>query len=233
MPPVGRDMLPHAPEVIETRALRSVRIRCSEAISPGVYVLSLPRGADFRPGQVVAVTVDRTIPPRLFSLCSGPRDPDWQILFDVKPDGLLSPRLATLTAGDSLLVSDPFGTFAGDGEDDWWIAAGTGIAPFRAMLRAGQGRAGRLIHGSRTPERFFFQDAFHARLGDRYVRCCSGAAGTGLYHGRLTAWLRETPLPSHPCLFCLCGSPEMVVEVRDILIARGIAIASIRSEIYF
>ena len=219
-----------------TMAIRELHASCVRAIreiSPGVFILSLPPGATFRPGQVVAVTVDWAIPPRLFSLCNGTGDADWQILFDVKPGGLLSPRLAALRAGDPLLVSAPFGSFACGTQGDWWIAAGTGIAPFRAMLRAGLGADMRLIHGSRTPDRFYFEDEFLPLLGPRYVRCCSGAAGEGLYHGRLTAWLRDIPLPQAPTLFCLCGSPEMVVDVRDILIARGITIASIRSEIYF
>ncbi|MBP7613008.1 MAG: hypothetical protein KA753_07600, partial [Paludibacter sp.] len=68
-----------------------------------------------------------------------------------------------------------------------------------------------------------------------YVRCCSQQQDTQNYKGRLTAWLLDYQnLPTNTnCQFYLCGSPEMVVQVRDILIEKGIPFHNIVSETYF
>ncbi len=211
--------------------LEAVRLHAVQEICSGVVVLRFERRHDFQAGQVLGVTLDRHLPPRLYSLCSGTGDPDAEILFNIKPDGVLTPRLATCRPGDTLLVTPPSGNFTGMDPQAWWIAAGTGIAPYRSMLRSGQ-TPGMLVHGGRTADRFYFADEMLEAFGTRYVRCCSQGAGEGLFAGRLTQWLREGPLPPDR-QYCLCGSAEMVVEVREILLANGITLDRIVSEIYF
>lgn len=204
-----------------------------QEISDQVFVLDFERTKDFLPGQVVALTLDQQVAPRLYSLCSAPDDTNNSILFNVKADGLLSPRLAQLKIGDNIQVTAPFGLFLGDEKPAWWIAAGTGVAPYRSMMRAGMSANKWLIHGGRTAASFYFQNEFLESMGERYVRCCSQEKGEGLHEGRLTQWLRDaTEIPAHQ-MFYLCGSAEMVVEVRDILISKGVEIENIMSEIYF
>lgn len=218
---------------LNQQPLQSVRLHSMREISPRVFVMKFDRLYDFLPGQVLALTVNNSIPPRLFSICSGTHDSEIEILFNIKHDGLLSPRLAACQSGDRLLVSAPFGTFLGDADPAWWIAAGTGVAPYRSMLRSGLAMDKLLIHGGRMADRFFFEGEMKAALGTRYIRCCSQESGNGLYEGRLTRWLREYPRLPPDMKFYLCGSAEMVVETRDILISRGIAIDKIMSEVYF
>jgi ferredoxin--NADP+ reductase len=215
------------------RPLHDVRINGIAEIGRGAFVLRFDRMHDFLPGQVLALTVDDGIPPRLFSICSGNREQETELLFTIKTEGLLSPRLAACRKGDRLRVSAPFGTFVGDATPAWWIAAGTGIAPYRSMLRSGLDMDKMLIHGGRTADRFYFEAEMQAAFGTRYVRCCSQETGNGLYGGRLTNWLRDYPQLPTASRYFLCGSAEMVVETRDILIGRGIAIDNILSEIYF
>lgn len=90
-----------------------------------------------------------------------------------------------------------------------------------------------LIHGGRYIHSFYFEDEFKDELGENYIRCCSQDSGKGIYHGRLTQWLKECRnLPANRKYY-LCGSPEMVVETRDILIEKGINYDQIVAEIYF
>lgn len=204
-----------------------------EQLNGEAFVLNFQRTSDFLPGQVVGVTVDASIPPRLYSICSGNNEPNLSILFNVKHDGVLSPKLAKLTIGDSLLVSTPFGAFLGDEKPAWWIASGTGVAPFRSMLRSGMGGNKTLIHGGRTVDSFYFENEMKVALAEKYIRCCSQEKGNGYYYGRLTSWLNEqAELPKNQSYY-LCGSAEMVVEVRDILIGKGVEIDRIMAEIYF
>ncbi|MBS4057450.1 MAG: FAD-dependent oxidoreductase [Bacteroidales bacterium] len=212
--------------------LASAWVSSIKSVAADAFVLSFERTHPFLPGQVVAVTTDRNIPPRLYSVCSGADEGEISILFNIKPDGLLTPKLARLLPGDQLFVSAPFGAFLGDNKPAWWIAAGTGIAPYRAMMRSGLGAQNWLIHGSRRLANFYFDDEMVSFFGDRYVRCCSQEKADGVVHGRLTAWLAgQTRFP--PVQYYLCGSAEMVVEVRDILIRGGVNLNSIMSEIYF
>lgn len=118
-------------------------------ISPGAFVLTVERISDFLPGQVVALSTDDKIAPRLYSICSAPDNEYLQVLFSLKPDGELTPLLARLKPGDTLRVSAPFGAFLGDDRPAWWIAAGTGVAPYRAMMLAGLAHNKKLIHGGR------------------------------------------------------------------------------------
>lgn len=212
--------------------LTQLKIREITRVSPDAYVLSFDKIRDFLPGQVVAVTTEPEIPPRIYSLCSAPDESTMSILFNVKTDGLLTPQLAALGNDDLIHVSMPFGAFLGDEQPAWWIASGTGVAPYRSMLRTHLGFNKKLIHGGRFAHNFYFQEEFGASLKDNYIRCCSQESGDGLYHGRLTHWLKAQQLPLSQ-MYYLCGSAEMVVEVRDILIAKGVGIEWIMSEIYF
>ena len=204
-----------------------------QEIAPGVFVLRFERSHDFLPGQVVGITTDKAIPARLYSICSGAEDKYLEVLFNIKEEGVLTPLLAQLNLGDPVSVSKPFGAFLGDDKPAWWIASGTGVAPYRAMLRSGLGSNKMLIHGGRTADSFYFSDELSASLGDKYIRCCSQEENEAFYNGRLTNWLREqNDIPKNQNYY-LCGSAEMVVEVRDILISKGVSIDQLMSEIYF
>jgi ferredoxin-NADP reductase len=204
-----------------------------EGVSSDAFLLTTERAHSFLPGQVVAVTSEKKLAPRIYSLCTAPDEHAMGILFNIKPGGLLTPQLARIKKGDKVYVSAPFGAFLGDDRPGWWIAAGTGIAPFRSMARFGMGANKMLIHGSRLVEGFYFSDEFSSTFGDRYVRCCSQENGKGIYSGRLTSWLRQHKSFDPQLQYYLCGSAEMVVEVRDILLGGGVGLSSIMSEIYF
>lgn len=204
-----------------------------EEISPGVFLLSFTRYFDFIPGQVIAINNGIEQTPRLFSISSGYCEPEIKILFNVKEDGGLTPNLASCCTGDKILVSKAFGSFICHEDDAWWIASGTGIAPFASMVFSGKGKNNILIHGGRTLKSFYFEKEFASRMGRRYIRCCSSETGNGVYEGSLSQYLaQQNSLPSDKKYY-ICGKSEMVVEIKDLLINRGIPFNNIISEIYF
>lgn len=198
-----------------------------------VFLISIPRKHDFEAGQVVAVCMSDGQTPRLYSIASGISDSEISILFNIKKDGLLSPQLANCKEGDRILVSAPFGNFTCRDEKACWIASGTGIAPFASMFFSGQWHGKTLIHGGRAVDSFYFQDDIAPVMKENYVRCCSQEMGEGLYPGRLTSYLMEKASFDLNQKYYLCGSPEMVVDVRDILISKKVPFENIISEIYF
>lgn len=213
--------------------LASLRVTRNREIAPGVFLLSFERRWAFVPGQVVALSADPAGIPRLYSLCGGAAAADAEVLFDVNPGGLLTPALAKLRPGDCLWCSAPFGTFRGRPGPAWWIATGTGIAPFLSMLRSGLGAEKRLIHGARTIREFHFSDEFSGALGERYIRCCSREGGPGVVPGRLTAYLSALADVPRDGVYQLCGHSEMVAAVRELLLGRGVPFENIDAEIYF
>ncbi len=208
-------------------------ITANNKIAPNAYLLSFPRIFNFLPGQVIGVSISQDTEPRLYSIASGASENEMKLLYKVKPDGVLTPGLSKLKSGDTIYLSEPFGAFVGDEKPAIWIAAGTGIAPFASMLYSGLAGNKKLIHGSRQASGFYFQDDFVMSLKNNYIRCCSGDKQNGFFAGRVTDYLKQLPEIDLTVPYFLCGSTKMVVEVRDILIARGVPFKNIISEIFF
>lgn len=210
-----------------------VKIIDNQEIVPGVFSLETEKKFDFIPGQVVAVAMNPTDEPRLYSIASGNKKDFIRLIFDVNPHGKLTPQLAKLSKGNKLYMSKPFGKFLGTVEPAWWIATGTGIAPFISMAESDMYVGKKLIHGAKTPAEFLFSELFVQTLGESYLRFATREVGPGINSGRLTSWLKDLKELPGDVLFYLCGNPDMVVEVRDILVGKGIAIEKVIAEIYF
>lgn len=213
--------------------LRKVTVSNRLQIAPNVYVLSFGRFKEFIAGQMVRLAILPSGISRLYSIASGEKDPEISILFDEKPGGSLTPFLSKLQPGDELFCSDPFGTFVCKPEKEVWVANGTGIAPFVSMALSGKAKQKTLIHGARTFEQFYYKDLFENILNENYFKCCSGEQHDGMFHGRITDFLKTNDFADKNLPFYLCGSAEMVVDTRDILIEKGFRYDRITSEIYF
>jgi ferredoxin-NADP reductase len=204
-----------------------------EEIIPNFYTLTFKRQFDFVPGQVVALGINTSHDPRLYSIASGNQKDFMRILFDVKTNGFLTPQLIQLKPGGLIYVSEPFGEFTPSDKNEWWIATGTGIAPFISMAESGVKLPDKLLHGSRTLDQFLFQDLFAEKLKGNYLRFCTKEEGSDIISGRLTEWLiAQNELPQK-IKYYLCGNPDMVVDVRDIILDKGVDYENIMAEIYF
>lgn len=202
-------------------------------LSTGIHLISWKRTHDFEPGMVVKVTVSHDIVPRIYSICSGNQDNEVSVLFHIKEEGVLTPLLSKVSIGDKLWVSEPYGRFLDNRKPAWWIATGTGIAPFYSMFRSGIIENRTLVHGVRSLSQFYFENEFKQVMVDRYIRCCAHEINSNIFPGRVTDYLQQIDHLPDNIYYYLCGKALMVVEVRDLLIARGISYEHILSEIYF
>jgi ferredoxin--NADP+ reductase len=213
-------------------ALTEYHLVGNDEISPGVHLISFHRDFEFTPGQVVKIGIDHIQPPRIYSLCCGNHEKEARVLFNIKEDGFLTPKLAGMIPGDKILASKPYGSFHGTNGPAWWIATGTGIAPFYSMFQSGLFENKKLIHGAKYLNQFYFEDELDWALGENYVRCCSQESSCDVFPGRVTRFLAEQEkLPD--VKYYICGKALMVVEVRDLLIEKGISFENIIAEIYF
>jgi len=207
--------------------MKECKVISNEQLAVECYLLTLERKIDFVPGQIVSLKVKNLL-PRLYSIASGVKDDFIQILYTVKVDGHLTPTLSQLKSGDELFCSEARGSFLSLKKPSWWIATGTGIAPFVSMSRSGDQSTSYvkgLLHGSRI-DFHFNSDHFSASFGSSYRRYVSGS-------GRVTDFIKERESFDQDDLFYLCGNAEMVVEARDLLIMKGVPFSQIKSEIYF
>ncbi|MGE0078472.1 MAG: ferredoxin--NADP reductase [Bacteroidales bacterium] len=209
------------------------RVISNTRIAPGAYLLKFHRNYNFIAGQVIALGINTQIEPRLYSIASAENDDLISILYSEKAEGSLTPMMSLLKVGDTILVSKPFGTFTNVKDNSVFVAAGTGIAPFMSILQSNKTKHATVIHGASYPEFFYFADYLESTLGERYIQCCSRCMPGSLYVGRVTAFLKNWDKLDHNKNYYLCGSAEMVVETRDILISRGVSVTNINSEIYF
>lgn len=213
--------------------LKPVKITGNVEISPNVFVVSWRRELDFNPGQVVKIAADIQEPPRIYSICSGNKEEDISVLFNVKPGGALTPRLAQMKPGDEIFVSEPYGNFSCDDSPAYWISTGTGIAPFHSMIQSGKFSNKKLLHGVSFANQFYFEDYLREKLGENYIRCCSRETNGVHFPGRITEYLAGfSELPKGDKYY-LCGQALMVVEVRDLLIQKGVPFGQIYAEIFF
>ena len=213
--------------------LSEVTVTGNQEISSGVHLISWKRELDFLPGQVVKIAAEPAMAPRIYSICSGNDESEIRVLFNIKEDGLLTPWLAEVIPGMKILASKPYGSFKDGKRPAWWIATGTGIAPFYSMFRSGISENKTLIHGVRQLDQFYFEDELEWAMGDRYIRCCSQEQSCNVFPGRITKYLEEKNDLSPDINYYLCGKALMVVEVRDLLISKGVSFENILAEIYF
>jgi ferredoxin/flavodoxin---NADP+ reductase len=189
----------------QNHPVQAVAINFSEQLSPGFYLIGFKRSFNFVAGQVIGISLREDNARRLYSICSGENEEEIRILYKVVEDGYLTPQLSDLEAGDTIWISPPGGVFTSNTEPAIWIATGTGIAPFYSMVRSGLGKNKILLEESNE----------------------------SVYAGRVSSYLEEQADLNPDLKYYICGSAEMVVEIRDLLIGKGIPFSHIISEIYF
>lgn len=209
------------------------RVLFREEIASGVFVLRFTRDFTFKAGQMLWVRYPDDGPARLYSITSGEEEPFFEILFNVLENGALTPMLSKAMPGESVWISEPLGKFTNNGEPAVWIAIGTGIAPFVSMARTGLFHHTLLIQGGRSRNSFYYKEIFEKLALFQYVKCMSRETGEGYFQGRVTYFIENSYQPLPERQYLLCGSAEMVVEVRDMLIVKGVPFKNIISEIYF
>ena len=100
-----------------------------------------PPAIDFKPGQFVILRVpqDGKVVKRAYSIASPPHEPGVvELCIQHLEGGIASTYLWKLKAGDPVSISGPHGTFLLKEPVDYepvFIATGTGVAPFRAMVK--------------------------------------------------------------------------------------------------
>jgi CDP-4-dehydro-6-deoxyglucose reductase len=200
----------------------------------------------FVPGQFLTFVISDTV-RRSYSFASAPDSgASFELVVDLAPGGPGSQFFDKLQPGASPRVFSPLGRFTFD-EDSTrtrvYVATGTGIAPFRAVLqhdaRIGGGAVPptHLYWGLRHEEDIYLTeelDGFSKLLPDFSYDIILSKPGDGWQgkRGHVTEHvLARTDLASAD--YYLCGNGGMIRELEAGLLAAGVPGAQIRKDAFF
>jgi CDP-4-dehydro-6-deoxyglucose reductase, E3 len=201
---------------------------------------------EYLPGEYVLLADDPDeVPPRSFSVANAPRS-----------DGLISLLITRvshgetsrwvhdrLRVGETVSISGPYGTFVDDPAATapaLFLAAGSGLAPIRALVEAALARPSRreliLIFSARTDadvidcERFQQRQAEHERF--RFIRTLTRGAGPHA-RGRIPALLPKLYADLSGRDVFVAGAPGFVRACATAAEALGGRREHVHTEVFF
>lgn len=184
--------------------------------------MKLSEKMDYNAGQFVMVQLNGIKKP--FSISSPPSQDKLELLIRMHEEGLLTPHLWELKVGDTLEIIGPYGKFGvveSENKEIVFISAGTGVAPFHAMigelLASGTDKKVSLLFGFR--DNFFFEEIFKdyekKYSNFKMYASCSGDRKdwTGL-KGRITEHFKELLGNGKGKDYYICGPKPMVEDTE-------------------
>ncbi len=199
----------------------------------------------FEAGQFakLALPVAGALVSRPYSFVNAPREKPLEFCYNLVAEGPLSPRLARLEPMDVVFFSPgASGNFLlgeiPEAEHLWLIATGTGIGPYLSMLRTEapwkRFRKVILVHAVRHAKELIYRDAIELIRkghpdGFQTVAFVSRERHAGSLPGRIPQAIATealeraagAELSAGSSQVMLCGNPDMITDVVDVLKARG------------
>jgi len=188
----------------------------------------------FKPGQFVSFNeaVSGKMITRPYSIVSLPDGNRFELCLNLVHGGVFTPHLFAMKPGDSIEMSAPLGFFTvrDPAKEAVFVAAGTGIAPFRAMapdyLSHPHAKQLTLIFGVRHENTIYYRDDFEAlarrhsnfRFWPTLSRAESSWTGRT---GHVQTHLLEAIGDRRDLNVYICGLKAMVDDVRAILKESG------------
>ena len=233
------------------KATFQARILYNRLITKKVFETELelvePSEFDFKAGQFVTVPVGQKI-LRSYSIASSPRkNTSIYLIVDVAPGGPGSIFFRDLREGDTVSFQGPYGAFwlRPDSEPELiFVATGTGIAPIRGIIvdldeRGEHNRPLRLFYGVRHREELMFHEEFlelqkRFKNFEYYPTISQPEPDTwdGM-KGRVTAHIPHYVSSIEGKNAFLCGSKEMLKDVREMLMGMGMERKKIKQEQFY
>lgn len=210
----------------------------SMEIAPDVrhFVFEVPEVEKFTfvPGQFVSMNevINGKKITRAYSLASAPSETNrFELCLNLVHQGLLSPRLFQMQPDETVEIRPPLGMFVlrNPPRESVFIATGTGIAPFRSILKGklnATSQAFTLVFGVRYESHLMYRAEFEEMAREfphfRFMPTLSRPeeSWTGRT-GHVQAHLQEAIGERRDVDVFLCGLKLMVDDVRNILKEMG------------
>jgi cytochrome-b5 reductase len=208
-----------------------VKLLMSQFVTHDVrrLLLERPRPLDWQPGQGIELMIDEDPwrdQGRPFTPTSQPEDLILELTLKRYPqrDGVTE-HLHAPSPGAGLLVGDAFGTIKYQGPGTF-IAAGTGLTPFLAILRrlAAQNKLDghRLLLTNKSERDVICAKELHHYLGEDLVLSFSRENDPNRQGQRIDANFLEANIGQRDGMFYVCGPDAFVKDINDHLASFGI-----------
>lgn len=188
----------------------------------------------FIAGQFVSLSemVNGKKVTRAYSIASRPKKNTFELCINLVHDGVFTPHLFSMKPGDSIEMKGPHGAFIMKKPltHSFFVATGTGIAPFRPMLQESleQDSASQytLVFGVRYENMLMYQEEFEAleRQYPNFKFVCTVTRPTEAWKGnagRVQQYVLAEIGNRKDFNVYICGLKEMVNDVRDKLKELG------------
>jgi len=220
--------------------LATLKVTDMEKLTDTVYRLSLgvSESIEFMPGQYVNIEV-KMGEWRSYSIANydeGKRE--IMLLIDTAPGGVASKVFESIQIGHEFRSILPAGSFVlvDNARPKIFISTGTGVAPFLPMITklisADFKDEIYLLFGIRYVEKDFvskFVGDFESKKNFKFIRCITRPEGEGDWMvGRVTKVLFTLGLNLEKYDIYLCGAPQMVGDMVELLKEKGI-----KENVYF
>ena len=197
----------------------------------------------FAAGQFAIISVAPGV-EREYSIASLPNNPaSLTLCVGTKPNGPGSKFFVGLNVGDPVDLALPYGVFTvkPTKKPILFVATGSGVAPFKSMvpdlLASGFAEDVRLLFGVRSEPDLFYRNFFES-LAERYINFAftptlsqASDSWEGI-RGRVTAHLEEHGGEYLNHDVYICGSKPMIMDVRKLLISKGVPALSMKFEVF-
>jgi ferredoxin-NADP reductase len=238
----------HVPQVSSRAVPVQATVIGKAQLADQMLEVTLELAADQQPvaftaGQFAMVKVAEGV-TRAYSLASLPGDlPKLVFCVGTKAGGLGSKFFENVKVGDSVNLTVPYGIFTVKSHDRplLFVATGSGIAPFKSMvlqlLADGFSQEVHLLFGVRSEADLFyagyFEDLAARHPNFKFVATLSQASDT--WHGargRVTSHLELASSAYLSYDVYICGSKQMIVDVRALFVAKGLPPLSMKFEVF-
>jgi glycine betaine catabolism B len=199
--------------------------------SVDIWTIRIDAALSYSPGHAVKVQIPGDPTPRYFSISSSPTETGY-IEITVKTDaaGQFAEAIRGLERGTMMEVDGPFGKFSLPPSYDMplcFIAAGTGITPFRSMVKYlidhDEKVESWLLHSVKFQRDLLFMNEFRdwsgMNKGFHYVPTITQDVDDNWENetGRINETLIRKHIPKKSACFLLCGPPTFVSDIEKLL----------------
>lgn len=210
------------------------------------FIFEFKKNCEFQAGQFINFKVDDNgeFPCfRAYSICSAPNGKDFVICIKLVENGRGTEWLNSLKEGNEVEFLGPQGKFLFEegSKKHTFIATGTGVAPFKSMiedqLNKGNKSEIQLVFGVRSEEDIFYKEFFeklekkHENFKFHLALSKPSENWKGL-KGRVTEALKEINIDTKNTTFYICGLKNMIEDVENLLLEKGVQKEAIKFEKY-
>jgi hypothetical protein len=201
------------------------------------FRLEKPDGYNYQAGQAIELTINEPgfiNDAAPFTLTSLSTEEQLEIIFKVYPAHRgMTWGLSRLVPGKELLIGDAWDSFVYR-KPGVFIAGGTGVTPFIAILRhlkaKGKLKGHQLYFANKTGNDIFLEKELSALLGRNYINILSRQRCDIYSFGHIDrTFLQRQHFRSDQC-FYICGPGGFSASVESALMALGIKQTSIITE---